>query len=144
MSEPQNYQNHVRRMPAPVNILFLVLLANIVWSGYQLRSGVSTGVVIGFLASIALPWIAVVSRQQTLSVQNRVIRLEERLRYAQLLSPEVAAKAAALPIEQVVSLRFASDAELPGLVNDVLAGQLSEAKAIKQRVTNWRADFLRA
>jgi hypothetical protein len=144
MAETQTYQTHVRRMPAHVNVLFLILLANIIWSGYRMVSGLSIDSVLAFLMSVAIPWVAVVSRTQTLTVQNRVIRLELRLRFRELLSSEVAARAAALPIDQLVSLRFASDAELPGLVNEVLSGHVSTPKDIKQKVKDWQGDFLRA
>jgi hypothetical protein len=144
MAETQSYQNHVRKMPAHVNVLFLILLANILWSGYRMFGGLSVDSVLAFLMSVAIPWVAVVSRTQTLTVQNRVIRLEQRLRFRELLAPDVAARAAALPIAQLVSLRFASDAELPGLVNEVLSGQLALPKDIKQKVKDWQGDFLRA
>ena len=56
----------------------------------------------------------------------------------------MAARACALPLEQVIALRFASDAELPGLVDEVLSGRVSTPKDIKQKVKEWQADFLRA
>ena len=66
------------------------------------------------------------------------------LNWRELLPADVAVRACALSIPQLVSLRFASDAELPELVNEVLSGQLTDAKAIKQRVKEWQADHLRA
>src|SRR5215204_5667282 len=144
MPETQNYNNHVKRAPGWVNAVFLILLANILWSAYRMVSALSTDSVIAFLVSIALVALAFVSRIQTVTVQNRVIRLEERLRYRELLPRDVAARASALPIGQIIALRFASDAELPALLNEVLAGQLSSAKDIKLKVKDWQGDFLRA
>jgi hypothetical protein len=144
MAEQQNYQNHVRRMPGYVNAVFLVLLANILWTGYRMVTGLTVDSALAFLVAIALVMIAFISRTQTLTVQNRVIRLEQRLRYRDLLPPDVAARAAALPIDQIVALRFACDAELPALIDDVLAGQLASPKDIKQKVREWQADLLRA
>jgi hypothetical protein len=144
MAETQNYNNHVKKASPWVNALALLLLVNIVWSGYRMVGALSVDSVLAFLISIALVAIAFVSRTQTITVQNRVIRLEERLRYRQLLAPEVAARAAALPVAQIAALRFASDAELPGLVNEVLSGQLTTAKDIKMKIRDWQADFLRA
>ena len=141
--ETQNYQNHVRRTPMYYNLAGLILLVNILWQGYGLIGNLSVGSVIGFLVAIALLVAAFAARTQTLIVQNRVIRLEQRMRFQQLLPADVAARASALPIGQIVALRFACDAELPGLVNEVLAG-LSDPKAIKQKVTSWQGDFLRA
>lgn len=144
MSDTQNYQNHVRRTPMYYNLTGLALFINIVWSGYRLFGELSAGTVIAFVVAVALLVAAVAARTQTLTVQNRVVRLEERLRYQALLPADVAARATALPINQIVALRFASDAELPGLITQVLGGQLSAPKDIKQKITNWRADFLRA
>ena len=142
-AETQSYQNHVRRTPMYYNICGLILLINILWSGYRLTD-FSTDNVIRFLVSIALFVAAFAARTQTLTVQNRVIRLEQRLRFRELLPSDIAARANALPVGQIVALRFASDAELPGLVNQVLGSQLSDPKAIKQKVSDWQADFLRA
>lgn len=122
----------------------LIVVANIVWSGYRLTSGLTGDAIMAFLVSIALFIIALSARTQTLTVQNRVVRLEMRHRFRDLLPADVAARACALPIPQIVALRFSSDAELPELVNEVLSGQLTEAKAIKQRVKEWQADHLRA
>lgn len=89
--------------------------------------------------SLALVVLAVNSRLKDLKVQDRVIRLEERLRYAALLSPADLAASAALTIPQIVALRFASDAELPALLARTLAEKL-EPKQIKQDIVSWRAD----
>ena len=94
--------------------------------------------------AVTLLVAAFAARTQTLTVQNRVIRLEERLRYASVLPADTAARASNLPLEQIIALRFASDAELPALVTEVLGGGVSDPKAIKQKVRNWRPDFLRA
>ena len=144
MAEAQNYQNHVRRTPMYYNAAGFILLVNILWSGYRLIGDFSVGNVIALLVSMALLVAAFAARTQTLTVQNRVIRLEQRLRFRELLPADVAARACALPINQIVALRFACDAELPGLVNQVLANQLSDPKAIKQKVSEWQADVLRA
>jgi hypothetical protein len=144
MVESQTYDTHVRRFPAHVNALYLVLLALLVWTGYRLVTAFSADHLFAFLGALALPWIGVVSRTQTLTVQNRVIRLEERLRYRGILAADVAERAAHLPIAQIIALRFAPDEELPELVADVLSGKLSAPKDIKQRVRDWRADHLRA
>jgi len=73
-----------------------------------------------------------------------VIRLEMRQRFREVLGPDLAARANTLPLRQIIALRFASDAELTTLVGDVLAGQVSAPKEIKQRVKDWQADHLRA
>mgnify|MGYP001556541489 CR=1 FL=1 len=84
------------------------------------------------------------ARAQTLVVQDRVIRLEMRLRLKELLAPALAARIGELSVKQMVGLRFASDAELPGLVERCLSGQLANGEAVKKEVKNWQADWLRA
>ena len=84
------------------------------------------------------------ARMFALSVQDRVIRLEERLRYERLLPPDLQARILEFEPGQLVALRFASDAELPGLARKVLDEKLSDRKAIKKMIQNWQSDDLRA
>ena len=77
-------------------------------------------------------------------VQDRLIRLEMRLRLQQSLPADLRGRISDLTPRQLIALRFASDAELADLVRDVLAGKLASSKEIKMRVKNWQADFLRA
>jgi hypothetical protein len=93
--------------------------------------------------SIVLFMLAGISRSQTLRVQDRIIRLEERLRLQALLPAEDRAHIDELSIKQLIALRFASDAELPALVRKTLTQNL-EPKAIKQSIVNWRGDYYRA
>jgi hypothetical protein len=79
-----------------------------------------------------------------LKVQDRVIRLEERLRYQRLLPSDLQARTDDFTINQIVSLRFASDAELPALARKVLDEKLQDRKAIKQLIRVWKPDYLRA
>ena len=144
MAEPQNYKNHGRIVPVYHVGVFFILLAHLGWTGYQLTQGFTGGAVIGFLLAIGLILMFFSVRLQILTVQDRVIRLEMQLRLRALLPPDVAARAEALPVKQIVALRFASDRELPALVNEVLAGRLASSKDIKLRVTDWQGDYLRA
>jgi hypothetical protein len=82
------------------------------------------------------------SRQFALKDQDRIIRLEEKLRYASLLAPAQVVRAQALTLQQIIALRFASDAELPGLIDRAIAESLAP-KQIKQAITDWRADYNR-
>jgi polysaccharide deacetylase 2 family uncharacterized protein YibQ len=79
-----------------------------------------------------------------LGVQDRVIRVEERLRYQRLLPADLQSRIDDFTINQIVSLRFASDAELPALARKVLDEKINERKVIKQFIKVWKPDNLRA
>jgi len=87
--------------------------------------------------------MAFLARIFALGVQDRVIRLEERLRYARLLPDDLRARIGEFTINQLVALRFACDAELPVLARKVLDTKMNERKAIKRMVQNWRPDYQR-
>jgi len=81
-------------------------------------------------------------RLYALKVQDRVIRLEERLRLTQLLTDPLRSRIPELTVEQLIGLRFASDAEIPKLVERALNEKLS-GKDIKKSIQNWRPDYWR-
>jgi hypothetical protein len=82
-------------------------------------------------------------RNYAVTVQNRIVRLETRLRLERVLPPDLAGRVMELTLPQLVGLRFASDAELPDLVRKVLADHLATADEIKRLVKVWQADHLR-
>ena len=141
----QNFANHMRFYPLFHFFVLPVMGINLVWTIYRLwrvgfsydgleRVLVAAGLVAGFLTA----------RIMALSVQNRVIRLEERLRCERVLPGDLKPRIGELSVAQLVGLRFASDAELPGLVRKVLDDNICEGKEIKQMVKTWRPDYLRA
>jgi uncharacterized membrane protein (DUF485 family) len=145
MAEQQNYSNHVRWVPLFHFFVLPVLLANFFTSVFRWRFlGFSWGWLIGMLTALALFILAVFARTFALKVQDRVIRIEERQRCERLLPAELKSRIEEITPGQFVALRFASDDELPGLVNKVLTGKISDTKTIKQMVKNWRGDYLRA
>ena len=77
-------------------------------------------------------------------MQDRVIRLEMRLRMQQLLPADLRPRIPEFSVGQLVALRFASDQELPELARKVLDEKIEDRKAIKKLVKNWQPDFLRA
>jgi len=79
-----------------------------------------------------------------LKVQDRVIRLEMRLRMERLLPADLKARIEDFTVGQLIALRFASDPELPDLARRVLNDKVTQRKAIKQMVKNWKPDYLRA
>jgi hypothetical protein len=139
----QSYSNHVRRLPAPyvAACLVLALAAAGALAEIVLRPSILAAALL--LAVAAAGIFAWYVRINALIVQNRVIRLEERLRLARLLPAELAGRIDELDIRQLVALRFASDGELVELVRAVLDGRLVGADAIKRAVRDWRGDWLR-
>jgi hypothetical protein len=77
-------------------------------------------------------------------VQDRIIRLEMRLRLAEILPPDLRGRIPEFTVAQLVSMRFACDAELPALARKVLDDKMSDRKAIKQLVKDWQGDYVRA
>ena len=140
----QSFDNHGKYRPEYHIVVFFILLANFLWAGYSLFQGLTGGAVVALLMSIALIVMFFSVRVQILTVQDRVIRLEMRQRFRAVLAADVANRACSLPLRQIIALRFASDDELPSLVNEVVSGQLTAAKDIKQKVRDWQADHLRA
>jgi hypothetical protein len=141
----QNVKNHVRFVPLYHFFALPTLIVNFGWSIYRwITAGFSIGGLEWVLTSAALFLGVVYPRLFALSVQDRVIRLEERLRYERVLPEELRWRADELTVDQFVSLRFASDEELEKLMQKVLDGKLTERKAIKQLIKNWRPDSLRA
>jgi uncharacterized protein DUF6526 len=144
MPTAQNFRNHARIVPAYHIGVFVPFLANFIWATYRLIGSFSGETFIAFLVSIALLLMFFSLRVQVLTVQDRVIRLEMRLRLHNALPTDLQSHINGLSHKQLVALRFASDAELPALVREVLAGTLKTQKDIKARVREWQADYLRA
>jgi hypothetical protein len=141
----QNFGNHVRLVPLFHQFALPVLLLNLIWTIYHLvKAGVSFETVNGILLALALMAIALYGRVFALTVQDRVIRLEMRLRLAELLPPDLRPRISEFTVAQLVSLRFASDAELPALARKALDEKLSDRRTIKQLVKDWQGDYLRA
>ena len=141
----QNFANHTRLVPLFHFFILPALTLNFGWSIYRLAHWRHwADGIIGVLTAVALLLLAFLARLFALTVQDRVIRLEERLRFERLLPEDLKPRISEFTVAQFVSLRFASDAELPALARKVLSDNLTDRKAIKQLVQNWRADYLRA
>ncbi len=96
------------------------------------------------LVGAALIALFVMARNSVVTVQDRLIRLEMRLRLAGVLPADLCPRISEFTVPQLVSLRFACDTELPALARKVLDEKLSDRKAIKRLVKDWQADYLRA
>ncbi len=139
----QTYANHTRWHPPFHFFLMPLFLLNIIFAAVQLFRFRDLDHAAWLILAIGLAVLSVLARINALRVQDRVIRLEERLRYQQVLPPSLAQSAGALPMNQIVALRFASDEELPALVQQILDGKLTQGSEIKRAVREWRADTMR-
>jgi uncharacterized protein DUF6526 len=139
---PQTFANHARVDPL-YHFIVLPVFALAVIGGvihFLWRPSIHTGVffVISVAALIAVSRI----RSYALKVQDRVVRLEERLRLSTLLPEPLRSRIPELTEEQLIALRFASDAEVPKLAERALNEKLSRAD-IKKAIQNWRPDYWR-
>ena len=141
--KPQNFENHTRQVPIFVAGM-LVLMVNFIGRLVHLRHGHSFWPIMNVLVATVLIPLFVTARQSSVMVQDRVIRLEMRLRLARVLPADLQARIPEYTVDQLVSLRFASDAELPGLARKVLDDKLTDRKTIKKMVKDWQADYMRA
>lgn len=140
----QSFEQHTRIVPGFHYLTLGILAVNLIWTwGVAIRN-FSWGALVGAALALALALLAFYSRIFALTVQDRVIRLEEQLRMERLLPPDLKPRIAEFTAGQFVALRFASDAELPALARKVLDEKITERKAIKHLIQNWRPDFHRA
>jgi hypothetical protein len=139
----QTFANHTRWQPLFHFFVLPVMLINFIWSivHFVMTPGWNSGWWI--VVSLALLVLATFVRLNPLKAQDRIIRLEETIRYQQLLSPGVMQQTKGLTAAQIVALRFAADEELEELVNVIAAGKLARPKDIKQAIKKWRADTFR-
>lgn len=140
---PQTFANHTR-WQAPFHFFVApVMVINVIWSvvSFIKEPGWNSGWWI--VVSAALLVLAFLVRLNSLKVQDRLIRLEENLRYQQVLSPALCQQAGALTLAQMIALRFAGDDELEALVAATLGGKFGKTGDIKRAIKNWRADTFR-
>jgi hypothetical protein len=139
----QSFETHARYMPPFHFFVVPVLLINLIVQIVAAVRAPGLATIWGVVVALALGMAAVLLRFMVLTVQDRVIRLEETLRLTRLL-PDRAGDIAKLSRDHLVALRFAADAEAASLIARILAGEISTRKQIKAAVKTWRADHLRA
>ncbi len=140
----QTFENHARFVPPYHFVAGPIFLLNLVWALYRLVKYPAVGTAITALMAVALIMLFLYARVFALAVQNRVIRLEMRLRMRELFPADLQGRIHELTPKQLVALRFASDAELPELTRKVLNDKIADGKSIKKMVKSWEADHLRA
>ena len=144
MSEkrPQTLANHAKVDSLFHFFLAPVLLGCFIASIVFLFHGITALRIWLAVFSLAAFLLSFKTRVYSLKVQDRVIRLEERLRLLALLPEPLKARIHDLSEQQLIALRFAADEELPSLVEKVLRENL-DPKAIKKAIDNWRPDYWR-
>jgi hypothetical protein len=140
----QSYANHRRVFPLYHLFALPVLLAHVVVTLVGAVREPTAWTIWMVVVALGIAGAAVANRASTLIVQNRVIGLEMRLRLATVLPVELCQRIPELDIKQLVGLRYAGDAELAGLVERCLRGELPTADAVKRAVRQWRPDYVRA
>jgi len=141
---PQTFANHARFVPAYHFVAFPLFAINFFFTLYQVVTGFTWGNLVAFGVAVALILLFFLARVMALTVQDRVIRLEETLRMRALLPADLQPRVGEFTVKQLVALRFASDGELPDLARQVLDGKIQDQKAIKKMIRQWRADYQRA
>jgi hypothetical protein len=139
----QSYRSHTRWLPPYHFFVIPVLALNVLNELRRAYYYPSAGRAVAVVVALALLGLGFLARTMPLAAQDRLIRLEMRLRLHELLPPDLHARINELEARQLVALRFASDAEMPDLVRQVLDRRLKTAKDIKMAIKDWQADWLR-
>jgi hypothetical protein len=141
MPETQSFKNHTSRDPQFIAVALTFLINFILACYITMRDWPmhSRSHLWWIVVSFALMILVMRVRGYATKNQDRIIRLEERFRYAAVLPPAALERSAALTIRQIISLRFASDAELPALIERSVRENLT-GKQIKQSITDWQPD----
>jgi hypothetical protein len=138
-ASPQNLKNHTRLDPLFHIVLTLIVALNLIYSVVHLvrHFGVQSAWFV--VLSVGLVIVFLKLRTYPVKVQDRVIRLEERLRLQALAPAEWHTQIYRLSEDQLIGLRFAGDDEVVALAKQALEENLNR-KQIKERIRNWRAD----
>jgi hypothetical protein len=141
----QDYSNHVRYYTPHHFVLYPILLVLITLSATYIFKYPEKSLEWKFITAlfILLAWFSFMVRQHyALTLQNRVVRLELRVRYFQLTSKRLETIEPQLTFGQIAALRFASDEELPELLQATIQNKLSPGQ-IKRSIKNWLPDNMR-
>ena len=140
----QNFKNHAKIVPAFHYVAGPIFLFYMVWATVRMARHFTADNVVAVLLAIALVILSFEARLFALRVQDRVIRLEMRLRMREILPADLQTRIPEFTVSQLIALRFAGDVELPGLAKKVLDEKLTDRTAIKKMIQNWQPDTLRA
>jgi len=135
----QTYKNHAHRPILTAVGYWFVAIALV---SFVLRwRATGDRILIGLFAlSAAVVVLLLISRRYTTRLQDRIIKLEMRVRTAAFLTPEQQRLLGQLDNKQIAALRFASDAELAPLLERSVREKLPP-KEIKRAVKTWTPDL---
>ena len=139
----QSYDNHAQITLLFHKIAFPILAVNVFVTGYFAVRSPSFQTIWQVVFALGLVVFLFSTRLMALTVQDRIIRTEERLRLKRLL-PELSHEYIMGITLQLIGLRFAPDEEVPELIRRMQTGDLEDRDAVKKAVKNWRPDHLRA
>jgi hypothetical protein len=139
----QTFQNHGRFDPLFHGFMGPVFFINVIVSIVNFVRYMSFATAWTIVVAIALLVATFKIRLYALKAQDRVIRLEERMRMDSVLPEPLRTRAGVLTEAQIIALRFAPDTELPGLVEKTLSGAFPKQADIKKAIVNWRPDHFR-
>lgn len=142
---PQNFDNHVM-IPKGLIKVTLATLVGVICAVTGLFMVKSTAGIYLIGAGTVLVGGSTIfglglARTYSTKLQDRIIRLEMRVRLEKILAADLQAAIPTLTIPQLIGLRFASDAEMPDLVRKVVTGNLEDRTAIKKMVKDWQGDY---
>lgn len=143
--KPQSFRSHASFDPMFHGIAGLALIGNIIFMAIVLFVGIQSRIILSIwilTLTVVLIVALLKSRMYPLKIQDRIIRLEERLRLDALLPDSLRKRIPELTEDQLIGLRFASDDEIPALVELTLEKNL-DRKQIKERIQSWRPDHYR-
>lgn len=144
MADPsQSFQNHAKYVPPFHYFVIPLLLLNLGWAARNAMQDPGAGTIIALTTALALFVLAFLTRIFALRVQDRVIRLEMRLRLREALPASLHSRIMEFTPGQLIALRFASDNELAALAETVLRDRITDKKTIKSMIKVWNPDHLR-
>ena len=143
MGEIQSFENHAKMVPLYHYWGTLFLVVPTFYAGFLTVTSFSVTNLMALLFAIGVILAAFFARAFPLGVQDRVIRLEERLRMERVLPDDLMGRIDEISTDHLIGLRFASDEELADLVRRVVDRELTDRKAIKAAIRSWRADHQR-
>lgn len=143
MAGEQTYSTHRRYYPWYHFVVVPILTANLIVEIVRLVKAPNPYG--GWLVAVALGLLvfSYTSRAMSLRAQDRVIRLEERLRLLTILPQSDRGLIDQLQPRHFIALRFAPDEEVPDLVRRCASGELRSGNEIKKAIRNWKPDYLR-